>query len=132
MIRSHFTRLLCIGVILTGTDQLLSRKTVLAAPAPASNRTKILGVWEGRKSNDGITYEFAKDGKLKITAKVGDRNIKIEGAYKVEGNKLILTIKAPDEKDGQLTGTWTIIELTDKELIIKHQTGITDEFKKKK
>jgi uncharacterized protein (TIGR03066 family) len=122
MIGSQLTYLLCIGV-------------VFAAPAPpSSNQTKILGVWEITKSDDGTptgtTIEFAKDGKVKVTTKAGDLVLNLEGTYKVEGDKLTVTIKPPNEKEQ--TDTVTITKLTDKVLIIKDEKGKIDEFKKKK
>ncbi|MHB1422735.1 MAG: lipocalin family protein [Gemmataceae bacterium] len=135
MILSHLTRLLCIGVILTGAHDLLSCKTVSAAPAPKSNRTLLLGVWEVTKSEDGTppttTVEFTRDGKVKIATKVGDETLNLDGTYKLEDDKVTVTIKDPKEGE-ELTDTLTIIKLTEKVLITKDQKGKTDEFKKKK
>jgi uncharacterized protein (TIGR03066 family) len=134
MILSHLSRLLWIGVILTGVLALLSSKAVSAAPAPKSYRGLIIGVWEVTKSEDGTppmtTLEFTKDGKLKVATKVGDQSLNIDGTYKLEGDKITVTIQSPEEKE--LTDTLTIIKLTDTELITKDQKGKTDEFKKKR
>ena len=56
----------------------------------------------------------------------------MEGAYKLDGDKLTVTLRTPEEKDKELTDTVTITKLTDKELITKDQKGKVDEFKKKK
>jgi uncharacterized protein (TIGR03066 family) len=134
MILSYLTRLLCIVVILVGVEHLWSGKAVVAAPAPSSNQKKIVGVWEITKSDDGTplgtTIEFTKDGKVKVTTPVGDQKLNLDGTYKLEGDKLTVTIKPPDEKE--TTETVTIIKLTDKVLITKDQKGNSDEFKKKK
>jgi uncharacterized protein (TIGR03066 family) len=136
MIRSRFLCLLGIGVILTVAHQLLFGQTVSAAPAPRAYRILIIGVWEVTKSDDGTppktTIEFTRDGKLKVKTKSGDETLTIEGTYKLDGNKLTLTIKAPEEEEGQLTDTLTIIKLTDKVLITKDEKGKTDEFKRKR
>ena len=105
------------------------------APVPKSYRTLILGVWELTKSDDGIlpptTLEFTKDGIVKIAVKVCDKPQIVEGTYKVEDDKLTITIKAPDEEK-ESTDTATITKLTEKELITKDAKGKIDEFKKKK
>ncbi|SRR5579871_1305381 len=128
MIPSRLTSLLGIGMILTGS--------ALAAPAPKSNQTKILGVWEVIKSDDGTppktTIEFTRDGKLKVKTKVGDQTLTMDGTYKLEGDKLTVTLMTPDEKEKEVTDTVTITKLTDKELITKDQKGKVDQFKKKK
>jgi uncharacterized protein (TIGR03066 family) len=128
MIPSRFVCLLGIGIILTGS--------VRAAPAPKSNQTMILGVWEVIKSDDGTppmtTIEFTRDGKLKVKTKVGDQTLTMEGTYKLEGDKLTVTLMTPDEKEKEVTDTVTITKLTDKDLITKDQKGKVDQFKKKK
>jgi uncharacterized protein (TIGR03066 family) len=127
MISSRLTCLLSIGIILTGSAS--------AAPAPKSNQTKIVGVWIVIKSDDGTppmtTIEFTRDGKLKVKTKVGDQTLTMEGTYKLEGDKLTVTLITPDEKDKEVTDTVTITKLTDKELITKDQKGKVDEFKRK-
>lgn len=135
MIPNYLTRLLCIAVILTCVDHLLLRRAVAAAPAPASNPKMIIGVWEITKSDDGTpvgtTIEFTRDGKLKITTKVGDAPLNLEGTYKVDGDKLTVTVKSPDEGK-EMSDTVTITKLTEKVLITKDTKGKSDEFKKKK
>ncbi len=126
MIPSRLTSLLCIGIILTGS--------VSAAPAPKSNRVMILGVWEVTKSDDGTppgtTVEFTRDAKIKIKTKVLDETLEISGTYKLEGDKVTVLIKAPD--DDESIDTLTITKLTDKELIFKDQKGKIDRLKRKK
>lgn len=126
MALSRFLCLLCIGIVVTGS--------VSAAPARTSNRTKILGIWEVTKSDDGTppgtTIEFTKDGKLKVKTKVGDETLTMEGDYKLVGNKLTLTIKTPDGMES--TENETITKLTSKELALKDEKGQIDEFKRKK
>ena len=134
MIQPYLTSLLCIGVILTGVDRLWFSRQVEAAPVPASNPKNIIGIWEITKSDDGTpvgtTIEFTKDGKVKLTTPVGDQKLNIDGTYKVDGDKLTVTIKPSDQKE--TTDTLTITKLTDKVLITKDQKGKSDEFKKKK
>ena len=134
MNRSSLPRILCLAVVSIGCGLLLRGKTISAAPAPASNKTKIVGVWEVTKSEDaapaGATLEFTKDGKLKVSAKIGDQALSFEGTYKVDGNKLVATMKGPDGKER--TETMILVKLTASELITKDEKGRRDEFKKKK
>jgi uncharacterized protein (TIGR03066 family) len=101
-----------------------------------ANKEKIVGTWELVKTSakeappPGTTVEFTKDGKLKFSAKVGDQEIKIEGTYSIDGDKLKTTIKSPDGKE--ITDTDTIVKLDDKEMSLKDTKGVTTEFKKKK
>lgn len=61
----------------------------------APNAEKIVGTWrlvkagteEVPKGADEITFEFTKDGKMKIKGPEKD-----EGTYKIEGDKLFLTM----------------------------------------
>lgn len=100
---------------------------------PESNKDKIIGTWEltkgGGETAPGSTFEFTKDGKTKMTAKVGDKTINMDATYKVEGNKLLTTAKGPDGKED--TNTDTIVKLTDTEMVLESKEGKV-EFKKKK
>jgi uncharacterized protein (TIGR03066 family) len=102
-------------------------------PVAASNKEKIVGVWEVTKAAEappGATIEFTKDGKLIQTAKVEGKEMKMEGTYSVEGDKITSTTKGPGGKEAKETAT--ITKLTDTELVTKDEKGKTDEFKKKK
>lgn len=110
----------------------------VAAPKPvpkATNKTKIVGMWELVKAEDKTppgttTVEFTKDGKLKVTASVGGTEFNLGGTYTLDGDKLKLTIKGPDGKEKSETDT--ITKLTDKELHLKDDKGKAAEFKRKK
>jgi uncharacterized protein (TIGR03066 family) len=125
---SRLTGLLWIAVLLNSSAS--------SAPEPSSNRTKIVGVWEFVKSDDGTppgsTLEFTKDGKIKVETKVGDEDLKMEGTYKVDGDKLTVTIKETEAKEKDKSETVTITKLTDNELIVKDEKGQVDVLKKKK
>jgi uncharacterized protein (TIGR03066 family) len=92
-----------------------------------SNAAKIVGTWEpADPKGAGMTLEFTSDGKLKMDA----GPIKIEGTYKVDGDKLTTTMKAEGGKEKTETGK--IKELTDTKLVTEDPKGKTDEFKRKK
>ena len=101
----------------------------------AADKEKLVGTWELVKTDakdappPGTLVEFAKDGKLKITAAVGDKKITLNGSYSVEGDKLKTKMTTPDGKE--ISDTDTITKLTDKQLLLKGSKGENSEFKKK-
>jgi uncharacterized protein (TIGR03066 family) len=93
----------------------------------------IVGMWEVTKADEGTVpegtqVEFTKDGKLKISAKKGEDDFKIEGTYKVVKSTFEYTLKLGDAEKSQ---TITITKLTEKELATKNEEGKVVEFKKK-
>lgn len=93
----------------------------------------IVGMWEVSKADEGTVpegtlVEFTKDGKLKISAKKGDDDFKIEGTYKIVKNAFEYTLKLGDMEKSQ---TVTITKITEKEMATKNEEGKVVEFKKK-
>jgi uncharacterized protein (TIGR03066 family) len=111
-----------------------SGSNAAAAVNPAAtNEDKIVGVWElakGDKMPPGTTFEFTKDGKMKVSMKVQDKTMNMEGTYEVEGDKLKNAGKGPDGKEQKETDT--ILKLTDAEMVLKDEHNVNLEFKKKK
>lgn len=95
------------------------------------NKEKLLGKWELTKGEapPGSTIEFTKDGKLKMVAKVKDKEFSMEGTYKVDGDKIVTALKIGEK---EIKETMTIKTLTDKALVTLDEKGKTDEFKKVK
>jgi uncharacterized protein (TIGR03066 family) len=95
------------------------------------NAKKIVGKWEITKSGSdlpaGSTVEFTKDGKL--TAVIKGDDLKLEGTYKVEKEKLTVKLKAGDQS---IEETVTITKLTDNALELKDKDNKVDVFKKAK
>ena len=62
---------------------------------------KLVGKWDATTGPiKGAVFEFGKDGKLKLTVKMGDNTAKLEGKYKVASADIIeLTFKGPDDKE---------------------------------
>jgi uncharacterized protein (TIGR03066 family) len=84
---------------------------------------KLVGTWKVSKSEmlpPGSVVQFAKDGKLKVNAEKDGEKVEIKGTYKVDGNKLTVTITVMDTDSKH---NETIKKLTDKELIIQHEMG---------
>jgi len=93
----------------------------------------LIGKWEVTKADEGTLptgsiVEFTKDGTLKLTVKMGDSDMTLEGKYKVEGDKFTITMKVGDDEH---KNTITITKITDKMCSTKDKDGKTVECKKK-
>lgn len=88
--------------------------------APKDTAAKLVGTWGVTKSPGelpiGTTVTFDKDLKFKVSVEFNGQRLDIEGTYKVEGDKLEVTVKGPDGKDD--TDTDTIEALDDKKLVL--------------
>jgi len=118
---------------------------VLVNQAPAADKIdkdKLVGTWTLVKTSGkalpagaSLTVTFTKDGKFTLTGKgkIKDevKESKLSGTYKVDGNKVVVTLKAGDKEKSE---TRTVKELTDKKLVVerKNDKGETEtvEFKK--
>jgi len=108
---------------------------VLAGTAQAQddNGKKIVGVWELTKAAGdlpvGSTLEFTKDGKILAVVKVEGMEVKLDGTYTVEKDKLTAKVKVGDQTHEHVA---TIKKLTDDALEIEDKDKKLDVFKKKK
>ena len=72
---------------------------ILLTGCGGSNASRIVGKWEVAKAPEGeqlptgAVFEFTRDGKLIMTAKIESIEVKMEGTYKVEGDKVTMTMK---------------------------------------
>ncbi len=105
-----------------------------SSAADKVDAAKLVGKWELAKSSDesapkGATVEFTKDNKVTIEFKLNDKDVKLEGTYKVEGDKLTvkLSLNGKENEDSD-----TIKELTDDKLLLVDKMNKENEFKKKK
>lgn len=94
---------------------------------------QLVGKWEVTKADEGTVpvgslVEFTKDGKMKITAKKGDKNETIEGTYKVEKHGFTMSAKIGDM---EISHTITVTKISDKEMSTKDKDGKVVELKKK-
>lgn len=87
---------------------------------------KLLGKWEptGKDVPEGLkaVIEFSKDDKMKIDVEFSGKKESKTGTYKLDGNKLTVTI------DGDKAKTSTVEKLTDDVLEIKNEGGKTTTF----
>jgi uncharacterized protein (TIGR03066 family) len=108
---------------------------VLAASLTADDKKddkidakKLLGKWSPKDKKD-VVIEFAKDGKLLVTATGGGKDFKGEGTYKLDGHKLTTTMKHGDKEE---THVRTISKLTDTELVSSDEKGKEDTLVRQK
>jgi uncharacterized protein (TIGR03066 family) len=97
----------------------------LAADAKKEEKVdakKLIGKWEPTDKKD-ISIEFLKDGKLTI------KELKIEGTWKLTGNKLHLALKFDNQEK---TETVTVLKLTDEELTTEDSKGKKETLKRSK
>jgi uncharacterized protein (TIGR03066 family) len=93
----------------------------------------LVGKWEITKAEEGTVpvgamVTFTKDGKCTVAVKVGDKEETMEGKYKTEPHKFIVTFKQGDQEK---THTITVTKITDKEMTTKDEDGKVVECKKK-
>jgi len=103
------------------------------AKAQDDNAKKIIGVWVVDKASGdlpaGSTVEFTKEGKLIAVIKADSKEIKFDGTYKVEKDKINVELKIESET---IKETVTIKKLTDDALELEDKDKKVDVFKKKK
>lgn len=119
---------------------LIAALTVLAsaaAPIPKDSRPSnpLVGTWVLTKSGQlpvGVTatIEIAAAGEFTMTVNIGDQKLMMAGTWKLDGDKLTVTVKGPDGKEKP--ETMTIKRLDSTELITVDERGQQDEFKREK
>ena len=119
-------------VLLTTFSQTNAAPRELAAKA--NNKDKLVGKWALEKSTNrfngvppGCSVEFTSDGVISGVAATG--HSPHSGTYKVDGDRIFISLKDPYGMKYKYTVT--IITLTDKKLVIKDKSGVTDTYKKK-
>lgn len=88
---------------------------------------KLVGKWTPKDENKNgkMFIEFTKDGKVMVNGKAGDTELKIDGTYKLEGNKLSLMLKKGDQSK---SATVTLTKLTDTEMVGEDEGGKSETF----
>lgn len=107
---------------------------VLAGFAGAADvdAKKLIGKWEPTKPEKDapkMVLEIMDGGKFVFHVTVNDKTQKVDGTYKVTGEKIEVELKIGDkvEKD-----TLTVIKLTDTEMVTKGKSGKEEAMKKVK
>jgi uncharacterized protein (TIGR03066 family) len=81
---------------------------------------QLVGKWALKRDAGKTVIEFTKDGKVTVAMVVNDMEMKLEGTYKLDGKKLIISVKAGEK---EVERTRTIFDLTDTELITTDEQG---------
>lgn len=85
----------------------------------------LVGKWtpDDEKKRDKMTIEFTKDGKLALAIKFGEKEVKLDGTYKVSGDKLTIKLEFMGEEKSE---TMTINTLTKAKLVTTDEKGKKD------
>lgn len=105
-----------------------------ALPTLAAEPAKeIVGTWEITKSSgdapEGTLVEFTAAGEVKVVVKIDNQELKIEGKYSIDKDKLTLELKANDK---EVKEELTVKKLTGDDLELEDKTKRLDVLKKKK
>lgn len=92
---------------------------------------KLIGKWEPAKAEKGavMVLDIQEKGKLVLSITFGDKTEKVEGTYKVDGNKMEVELAFGGKSEKE---TLTILKLTDTELVTKDSKGKEDSLKRAK
>ncbi len=104
--------------------------TAMIAVAGTDTAQKLIGVWADAKV-EGKSIEFAKEGKLKMTEKVGDKATTISGTYALKEGLLVVSFVPPGKEKAE-TDTVKITKLTDKDLVVQDRAGKSLVYKRVK
>ena len=88
---------------------------------------KLMGKWEPKDGK--IVIEFADKGKLLMTLDLDGKSEKLEGTYKLDGNKLDVVISFLGKEQKEML---TVKKLTDTELVTTDSKGKDETLKRKK
>ncbi len=101
---------------LLGVALVLGLACGVTAADEKIDAAKLIGKWKPKDpKKEDFTVDFKKDGKVTFAAS-GGKDFKIEGTYKLDGNKLTMKMSFGG-KDEMMTRT--ISKLTDTELTSK-------------
>jgi uncharacterized protein (TIGR03066 family) len=129
----NFVAALAVVVFVGAAAAQAKKDDAAKKELPKIDAAKLVGTWEITKpSGDipkGSVVVFDKDMKLKVTIDFNGKKLEIEGTYKVNGDKLEVTVKGPDGKEE--TDTDTIKSVDDKKLVIVDKDGKEAELEKK-
>ena len=95
----------------------------------AVDAKKLIGKWEPKDKKDNVTLEFTKDGKLLLSVEAGGKTNKLEGTYKLDGNKLTVVLKFMDQ---EMKEEVTVSKLTDDEMETTDSKGKKETMKRVK
>lgn len=91
-------------ILALGLTFCLLGLTVSAEDKKDDNAKLAVGKWEITKTHEGGPpvgglIEMTKDGKLKVASDGEGKTVVMEGTYKVDGKKLLVTLKFGDKEN---------------------------------
>ena len=102
---------------------------------PSTTESKLIGRWKLEKSSSKrpegseTTAEYKKGGVVVEEIRVGERTIKAEGTWRLDGDKkLIVTVKARNGKEQSVTYDIDVLDGTD--LVMRNDDRVKVEFKR--
>ncbi len=121
-------------IVLVAVTTIVIIGNVFADNAKKFDPAELVGKWELVKSPDagayqGALFDFTKDGKLAVTIKGNGKPLTLKGDYKLDGNKLALTIV---DRGVSETDVGIIKALEAEKLVLLDDDGNETEFTKKK
>jgi uncharacterized protein (TIGR03066 family) len=98
------------------------------------NANSVVGKWKVVKASPstfplGTVLDLSKADKVKVTANRDDKEVIHEGTYKVDGAKIIITVKVKGEEQKHVL---TITKISETDMVTDHLGGGTIEFSKGK
>ncbi len=88
---------------------------------------KLIGKWAPVDDKAPVTIEFTDKGKMTLSIDLGGKAEKIEGTYKLDGDKLEMVMSFGGK---EMKETVTISKLTDDEMVGKDSKGKEEKFKR--
>jgi len=109
---------------------ILSLSGAIALAQEKLDPKKLLGKWEPVDSKlTNLTLEFLDKGRWTLTVDIMGKTEKAEGTYKLDGNKLEVTISFAGQEQKELL---TVKKLTDTEFVTTDSKGKDEAFRRKK
>lgn len=109
---------------------ILSLSGTLTLAQEKLDPKKLLGKWEPVNSKlTNLTLEFLDKGKWSLTVEIMGKTEKAEGTYKLDGNKLEVTIAFAGQEQKEVL---TVKKLTDTEFVTTDSKGKDEAFRRKK
>ena len=106
----------------------------IGAADETGNAKMVIGKWKVVKASPGTfplgtVLDLSKDDKVKVIGKRDGKEFIHEGTYKVDGAKIILTVKVKGEEQKHVL---TVTKINDADMVTDHLGGGTIEFTKEK
>jgi uncharacterized protein (TIGR03066 family) len=125
--------LLACGTTVAGQAKIDAKKLVgkwepVAEKEPGDPKDK-KDKKEKAPPGPAMLVEFAANNKMTMTVTDAGKEIKVEGTYKLEADKLSVQMKL---RDKEVTETLTVKKLTDDELVTEDSKNKTETLKRKR